>query len=192
MSPGDEYLLHVGVDCWYKNRPGVLSITAELRKWPLFRGVKLVLAGAPLPPDLREKAEALGGVVEVPGPSDERLRALYTGAQALLFPSFEEGFGWPILEAQACGCAVITSERSPMMDVAGGAAILIDPEDAGSAATVIAKRAGELDTLRRAGLANVRGYSMDNTMHRYCRVYEELVSASPGKRGDSGNLQATV
>jgi glycosyltransferase involved in cell wall biosynthesis len=65
-----------------------------------------------------------------------------------------------------------------MMDIAGGAAILIDPEDAASAAAAIAARIGEAEALRQAGLANARNYSMDNTIDAYGEVYRELVSAS--------------
>lgn len=172
-----EYLLHVGKDSWYKNRPGVLHILAELRKYPRFRTVRMVMAGAALTPALQEPARKLEGVVECVAPSDEQLQALYTGALALLFPSFEEGFGWPILEAQACGCPVITTHRSPMKEVAGEAAIFIDPEDAVSAARVIADRIHEADALRQAGLANAGTYSMDSTIDRYCEVYQEIISS---------------
>ena len=171
LVPEDEYLLHVGKDAWYKNRPGVFRIVTELRKFPRFSRVKLVLAGD------NELSEA-PGVVQCPTPSDEQLRALYSGALALLFPSLEEGFGWPILEAQACGCPVITSARSPMTEVAGGAAILIDPEDATGAAAEIASRIYELDSMRRAGFANVRNYSVEDAMDRYCEIYQQIVSAS--------------
>jgi glycosyltransferase involved in cell wall biosynthesis len=155
---------------------------AELRKHPQFRSARLVMAGPALPPALREAAQALGGaVVECVALSDEQLRAIYTGATALLFPSLEEGFGWPILEAQACACPVITSGRSPMTDIAGNAAIFIDPEDAVSAAAAIASRMGDLDALREAGLANVRAYSPENMVDRWCEIYREL--ASPGREG---------
>ncbi len=59
--------------------------------------------------------------------SEEDLRALYSGAKALLYPSLYEGFGLPILEAMACGCPVITSNTSSLPEVAGKAALLIDP-----------------------------------------------------------------
>lgn len=174
----EEYLLHVGKDNWYKNRPGVLRILAELRKIPRFRRVKCVMAGSPLPPELRAMAERLHGVVECVDLPDNQLRALYTGALALLFPSLEEGFGWPILEAQACGCPVITTARPPMTEVAGDAAILIDPEDAPGAAAIIAERIGETEALRQAGLANVRRFSMDAAMERYCEIYREAIATS--------------
>jgi glycosyltransferase involved in cell wall biosynthesis len=181
LAADEEYLLHVGKDNWYKNRPGVLRIFAELQKFPRFRQVKLIMAGASFPPALRETARGLSGVIECVEPSESQLRALYTGALALLFPSLEEGFGWPIVEAQACGCPVITSARSPMKEVAGDAAILIDPEDASSAAAIIAERIHETDALRRAGFANVRQYAIDNIIHRISDLYREILSSTPGK-----------
>jgi glycosyltransferase involved in cell wall biosynthesis len=178
LAANDEYLLHVGKDNWYKNRPGVLHILAELRKLPRFRKVKMIMAGAPLPDALREMARKLGDVIECVEPSEPQLRALYTSALALLFPSLEEGFGWPILEAQACGCPVITSARSPMKEVAGDAAIFIDPENAADAAASVAERIHEVDALRQAGFANIRSYAIDDAIDRYCKVYGEVVSPS--------------
>jgi glycosyltransferase involved in cell wall biosynthesis len=174
LAAEDEYLLHVGKGVWYKNRPGVFRIVIELRKFPRFSQTKLVLAGESTPGELQE----IPGVVQCSLPSDQILRALYSGALALLFPSLEEGFGWPVLEAQACGCPVTTSARSPMKEVAGGAAILIDPEDALAAAAEIDSRINELDSMKRAGLENVRNYSVGNAMDRYCEVYQEIISAA--------------
>jgi len=174
LTAGEEYLLHVGKDNWYKNRSGVLRITAELRKYPRFRNVKLVMAGAPLAGPLRRLAEELQGVVACVGPGDEQLRALYSGALALLFPSIEEGFGWPILEAQACGCPVITTARPPMSEVAGSAAILIDPDDAVGAAHMVAARIADADALASGGLNNVQNYSRNHALDAYCAVYQEL------------------
>jgi glycosyltransferase involved in cell wall biosynthesis len=174
LAAEDEYLLHVGKDSWYKNRPGVLRIMAELKRLPRFERVKLVMAGNSLGGDLAALARQVGDVVECVQPSDEQLQSLYTGALALLFPSVEEGFGWPILEAQACGCLVITTARSPMMDVARGAAILIEPENPAAAAAAIAERIHEADSLRQAGLENVQRYSLNDAMNRYCDLYQQL------------------
>jgi glycosyltransferase involved in cell wall biosynthesis len=175
LAANDDYLLHVGKDNWYKNRPGVLRIFEELRKHARFANLKLIMAGAPLPAALSAKARALGGVVECVAPPDEQLRAVYTGALALLFPSLEEGFGWPILEAQACKCPVITSARSPMKEVGGGAAILIDPEDPPGAAAEIAIRIDEREALKKAGLENVRSYSVETVISRYIALFESLL-----------------
>ena len=79
---------------------------------------------------LEELARKLGVADQIrfTGPVDEGLLLqLYSAAKFLLHPSFCEGFGNPIAEAMACGCPVITSNRSAMPEVAGGAAMLVDP-----------------------------------------------------------------
>ena len=78
-------------------------------------------------------ARAGWGGVETPGwvgeVSDEELAALYRGARCLVFPSLYEGFGIPVLEAMACGTPVVTSRGGATEEVAGGAAVLVDPLD---------------------------------------------------------------
>ena len=69
--------------------------------------------------------------------SEDELRALYAGASAFAYPSLYEGFGLPILEAMAAGAPVLTSDVSSLPEVAGDAALLVDPHDAAA----IARRA---------------------------------------------------
>jgi glycosyltransferase involved in cell wall biosynthesis len=156
LAAGDRYLLHVSGNQWYKNRPGLLRIFRMLRERTR-DGLKLVMAGAALTPELREFAATnlpQGSVIEVHAPADEELWALYAGATALLFPSLYEGFGWPIAEAQRCGCPVIVSNRAPMTEVAGPAALHIDPCDEAGAAETIAAKLDGLARLRDAGSEN--------------------------------------
>jgi len=108
-------------------------------------GVELRVVGAP----------GWGGV-NVPGwvgrADDEELAALYRGARCLLFPSLYEGFGIPILEAMACGTPVVTSSGGATEEVAGGAAVLVNPLDSASIAAGIAEaqhRRAELVALGR-------------------------------------------
>ena len=61
--------------------------------------------------------------------SDEELAALYRGARCLVYASLYEGFGIPVAEALACGCPVVTSSGSPMQELAGDAAVYVDPTD---------------------------------------------------------------
>lgn len=172
ISNGRRFLLHVGGNAWYKNREGVLQIFAAL----LRRGVdaELVLVGQPLSAKLREMIDTwkLGDRIrEVVGPDNEDLRALYSSARALLFPSLYEGFGWPIIEAQACGCPVITSQRAPMPEVAGRHALLVPPQDPERAATSISESWDALGTQRSEGIANAACFSVaamvDGYLHEY-------------------------
>lgn len=161
LQANENYLLHVGGNHWYKNRIGVLRIYQALRRQLHDSGVPelhLVMAGEPFTPQMRGFVNAhslQSSVIEVSGPTDEDLRALYTGAAALLFPSLYEGFGWPIIEAQSCGCPVITSNRPPMTEVAGDSALFVEPENEQAAAAYIAANLHRLPSLREASLRNV-------------------------------------
>jgi len=170
LAADDAYLIHVGGNQWYKNRVGVVAIYAELLKTPRFASTRLLMVGKPWPDDLSQAVQAHGladRVLPVFGASDEDIRALYSGAEALLFPSLEEGYGWPVLEAQSCGCPVITSDRAPMTEVAGEAAVLIDPQQPASAAQTIAQAAERFEILRAAGLENAKRYGRETIMDDY-------------------------
>jgi glycosyltransferase involved in cell wall biosynthesis len=164
LAADERYLIHVGDDKWYKNQPGVLRIFVLLLE--RLRGgsappLRLVMAGRPITKKMRDYVALhlpAGSVIETIGPSDEELWALYSGATALLFPSLHEGFGWPLLEAQNCGCPVITSNRPPMTEVAGAAALYIDPEDEATAAARIAADLDGLTLLREGGFRNARRF----------------------------------
>lgn len=175
------FLLHVGGNQWYKNRGGVVRIFAHLAALPTFQRHHLVMAGKPCPSDLREQVQHSGlaeRIHEWTEVCNEDLRALYSTAEALLFPSLQEGFGWPIAEAQACGCPVITSSRSPMTEVGGDAAIYIDPEDEAGAATIVVDAMTRRTALVQAGLQNVERFSGAQMVERYIDAYRAvLVSA---------------
>jgi glycosyltransferase involved in cell wall biosynthesis len=177
LAADSRYFLHIGGNNWYKNRIGAMRIFAELRKSPEFRDARLILAGKPWTREMRELAqlpELQGATVEAADQSDEALNALYTGALALLFPSLIEGYGWPILEAQACGCPVITTNRPPMTEVAGDAAILIDPDDTKGAARIILEQWPGLASLRDAGFRNLARFAESTVMDAYEQVYTEV------------------
>ena len=91
--------------------------------------------------------------------SDEELAALYRGARCLVFPSLYEGFGIPVLEAMASGTPVVTSAGGATEEVAGGAAVLVDPLDVDAIAAGIEEAAARRDELRALGLARARDYS---------------------------------
>ncbi len=183
LRRGDLYLLHVGNNSWYKNRAGALRIFARLTATAEYSRFRLVLAGAPWTPAMRSivREEKLAEkIVEANNISNGELQALYTNAHALLFPSIEEGFGWPILEAQACGCPVITTGRPPMSEVAGEAAVFIDPSDPEQSAAAILAGLKDRESLRAAGFANLRRFEEKSVVDRYCEFYEEIVHEEQG------------
>lgn len=178
LAPNEEYLLHVGGNQWYKNRLGVLRIAFELRKHERFRRVKLVMAGKPWPPELRAfcREQGFADAIELVTPDNQQIRALYSGALAFLFPSLEEGFGWPVLEAQACGCLVITSNRPPMTEIAGEGAIFIDPANEVCAAETIAENLDRAETAKQAASENMKRFAFDKVMQRYEDVYTSMIA----------------
>jgi glycosyltransferase involved in cell wall biosynthesis len=181
LRPGEPYFFHLGGNHWYKNRGAAIEIFAELRKLPQYKGARLVMAGGPILPALRAIAQKYGlgdALVEAVGLSNEQLEALYSCALATLFPSIEEGFGWPILESQACGCPVVTTDRPPMNDVAGGAAILIDPAKPGIAARSIASALEDTSEMRAAGLRNTASYTTERMLEQCEALYRNIVSGA--------------
>ncbi|WP_223651778.1 glycosyltransferase [Hymenobacter psoromatis] len=160
LDLNQPFLLHVGSDLPRKNRALLLEMAAALgSRWA---GL-ICFAGAPLEPALLARAEALGlrqRVVAVASPAHETLVALYSTCAAFVFPSYSEGFGWPVIEAQACGAPVLVSSVAPMPEVSGGAARHADPDDAPAfAAAFLDLLDGPTrQALVQAGLANCQRF----------------------------------
>ncbi|MEO8440389.1 MAG: glycosyltransferase family 1 protein [Spartobacteria bacterium] len=170
------FALHVGSNLRMKNRAGVLRIFALTKdEW----NGQLVFAGQKLTPELRSLGEELGlldRVVEVEGPENDLLEALYSSALVLLYPSRFEGFGWPIIEAQACGCPVICSDREPMSEVGGEAALTADVEDEPAMARALL---GLTDPAERArwsdkSLLNAERFRAEKMIAGYIELYRSL------------------
>lgn len=131
------YILYVGALESRKNLPRLLEAYAQLRQWST--KWRLVIVGArkwKFSP-IFETVQRLGlepHVTFTGYVADEHLPALYAGADLFAFPSLYEGFGLPVLEAMACGTPVVTSNTSSLPEVAGDAAILVDPNSVGQIA----------------------------------------------------------
>jgi glycosyltransferase involved in cell wall biosynthesis len=108
--------------------------------------------------------------------SDEVLAALYRGAQCLVFPSLYEGFGLPVLEAMACGTPVVTGNFGATAEVAGDAAVLVDPYDVDGIAVGIQEARRRRDELHAKGLERVRGFTWDEAARRTLEVYREAAA----------------
>ena len=177
LSAECPYVLHVGSNLRRKNRVAVLKAVANVAdSW---RG-RVVFAGQPLDLELRGLASQLriaDRIVDVAKPSNELLEALYRSALALLFPSRFEGFGWPIIEAQACGCPVICSDREPLPEVSGGAAILCGADDylaQGRAIVQLATDPVARAELAAAGRQNAGRYNPSTMIDRLLGLYRDL------------------
>jgi len=134
--------------------------------------------------ELRIAGDAGWGGVEASGPGvtwvgfadDDELARLYRGARCVVYPSLYEGFGIPVLEAMACGAPVVTSRGGSTEEVAGGAAVLVDPEDVAAIAAGIEEAFARRDELRAAGLRRVRDYSWDESARLLVAAYEEAAA----------------
>jgi glycosyltransferase involved in cell wall biosynthesis len=110
--------------------------------------------------------------------SDLQLEELYQRSSILAFPSLDEGFGMPILDAMARGVPVLTSNVSAMPEVAGDAALLVDPTDAGAIADGLRRLATDANlrnTLIRAGIARAKEFSWEKSVEATWSVYGELL-----------------
>jgi glycosyltransferase involved in cell wall biosynthesis len=131
--------------------------------------LKLILVGRPSIAQI-EPERNLRILGHVP---QNDLKALLTGSRGLIFASLYEGYGIPILDAFACGTPVVTSNISSMPEVAGEAAILVDPYDAASIADGITKVLNGPKGLIEKGFARVAGFSWQKTARMTLEVYRE-------------------
>jgi glycosyltransferase involved in cell wall biosynthesis len=156
--------------------------------------VRLVLAGGKgwLYDELFAKVEALGlgEAVIFPGyvMSDE-LPLWYNGAAVLAYPSVYEGFGLPVLEAQACGTPVLTSNVSSLPEAAGDAALMVDPYDVEALAAGLNRLLADESLrhdLRERGLAHAKQFSWPHTAQETARVYRRALAGAPPLRFGGG------
>lgn len=149
---GKNYVMHIGSDHQRKNRIGLINIFINLVKIFEFKDCNLLIIGPNLSSNqfkLIEEAGLANRVFIRSFPEEADLAAAYRGAKCLIFPSYLEGFGWPIAEAQALGCPVFTTAAEPMIEVGGDAAVYIDPDNAKKSADIISN--ADLDYMRSAG-----------------------------------------
>lgn len=166
--------------CPRKNVEGTLAAYARVRDQEP-RCPPVVILGAGIqgrltPGVLRERFGLEPESVVIPGLIDQSdMPAVYSLAGALLFPSYYESFGIPLVEAMACGCPVITSSAPACPEVVGDAALLVDPDDVDGLARAMLRVVREPDlatSLRRRGLARARQYSWGDSAERLLRALE--------------------
>lgn len=188
------YLLHVGNNQWYKNRSGVVEI---YNAWRTKSNVNLPLLLIGERPSsqlakMLEQSPFKKDIHIICDLNDEAVRFAYTGASVFLFPSLAEGFGWPIAEAMASGCLVITTNEAPMTEVAGDAGFLIprrpdqgisNKEWAVEAAAVVDKVINLSDEERHASveaaIANSKRFNKKLAMNSIEAIYQSITTGQP-------------
>lgn len=179
----DDYLLFVGTIEPRKNIPNLLQGYAILKSRQKTVS-KLVLAGQKgwLSEESFAAIEGLGlqeDVIWLGGVPFNELPALYNRAKILVYPSLYEGFGFPPLEAMACGTPTITSDRGALKEIAGEAALYVNPDEPESIAAGLQKLLSDenlYQTLRERGLAHVRQFSWEQTARQTLAVYEKVLA----------------
>lgn len=175
-----DYLLTVTNFQPHKNLPRLLEAYRHLPS-PLRGGHPLVVVGDGAGrSDLERSRDALGLRAEVRflgGIPDEDLPALYAGAAAFVFPSLEEGFGLPALEAMACGAPVVCGEAGALPEVVGDAALLVNPRDlaaiTGGLASVLADTTLRSD-LQARGLARAARFTPEGMLGAVCAALQRV------------------
>ncbi len=174
----ERYLLYVGINKPHKN---LARLLAAFKRYSDRTGdpILLILAGKEDPrysAALRDTAHSLqlSHQVDFRGEIAEAdLPRLYACASLFVFPSLQEGFGLPVLEAMGCGAAVACADNSALPEVAGGAAVLFRAEDVEAQASAIAQGLHQAAELREKGLARARLFSWQRTAERTYEVYLE-------------------
>jgi glycosyltransferase involved in cell wall biosynthesis len=185
----DGMLLHLGGSQWYKNLAGVIRIyieyvKAENNSLPLW-------CISPSPnsqvQSLLKQLPSNGKVLFFQGIENHALQAAYSLARAFVFPSLAEGFGWPIIEAQACGCPVLTSDAAPMNEIGGNACSYIPVLNPKDDAELWAKNASNtliallsLNESARSklvahGLTHVQQFNAEYAIESYLKHYQQAM-----------------
>lgn len=180
-----NYILYVGSIEPRKNLVNLLKAYLLL-PGHMRREFKLVLAGFKgwHNAEIEVMLEKLRGSVEYLGYiSDEELANLYRNASCFVYPSFYEGFGLPPLEAMACGCPVVVSDRASLPEVCGDGALYVDPNGPDSIAEGIHKTLTDTslrERLVQKGFERANLFSWEKTVEEHIKVFEEL-NGSNGK-----------
>jgi glycosyltransferase involved in cell wall biosynthesis len=167
-APGD-YVLAVSTLEPRKNLARLVEAYGRAR----LNGVPLLVAGASGWGGVRIEGENVRWLGEV---RDEELARLYRGAKAVAYVSLYEGFGLPVLEAMACGAPVVAARNGALEEVAGGAAVLVDPLDPEGIAAGLAEAIDRRDELRPLGLARARAFDWHEVARQTVAVYREAAA----------------
>ena len=174
-----QHILHVGHNLFYMNIEGVLRVLRHL-VFQLGLDVKLLKVGLPFTAVQNKIVHDLkleGRIVFLGDVSDEDLPIIYNCADVLLYPVLNSGFGFPPLEAMACGTPVVCSNRGSLPEIAGEAALMAGPDDYEKLAIHVASLLEDKSvyaTYREKGLKHVQHYSWEKTAREVLTIYRNI------------------
>lgn len=177
LNVDEPFILHVGSGLPRKNRKALLQIIDYLEhKWV----GNVCFAGKPLEQELINYAKELNltnRIINIIQPDHQQLVALYSTCEAFIFPSFSEGFGWPVIEAQACGAPVIASSFDPMPEVSGGSAIHKNPNDFQGLGDALysLKNIDYRKEVINNGFINVKRFQLDQMINSYIKLHQSTI-----------------
>ena len=185
----DRFLLYVGTDRPHKNLNRVLAAFARLRHSCTIPHRLLLVGSSTGDGSVPRAIRSLGlddAVARIDHVPDEELPAAYRAAEALVFCSLSEGFGMPLIEAMASELPIVTSNLSAMQEIAGTAAILVDPRSVESIAKgmwqVISRDALRKQLIER-GQDRVRAFTWDAAARATLEVYRQVGAAASTSDG---------
>jgi len=179
-ASGDQppYFLAVGGVSPRKNARRLIQAFSRWReRGGRRRAYRLLITGTSLDADFVQDGAALPEGVSLLGYVDKaELPRLYAGAAAFLYPGIYEGFGLPIIEAMACGAPVVTSRTASAPEIAGGAAILVDPFEVESIESALEQvtKPDEADRLRTLGRERARHFDWSAAASQTLEIYRQL------------------
>lgn len=191
LNLSQGYLLHIGGNQFYKNRTGVVAIYDAWRNQSISDLPLLLIGESPDQKliDIINTSNYKSDIHCFSNIDDELISAAYSGAAVFLFPSLTEGFGWPIAEAMACGCPVITTDEAPMTEVAGNAGFLIPKQPiakdditiwASDSAKTVEKIVSFSEDDRQkainAGIKNAKRFNTDLALDQIEKIYKSILS----------------
>lgn len=191
------YILHVGGNAFYKNRVGLIAIYTAWRKKSKSTLPLLLVGGVQQPStNIKQKCKEspysndIHFLVNV---ADEIILKAYQGAILLVYPSLFEGFGWPVAEAMAAGCPVLTTDEAPMNEVGGTAAIYIKKcpnedvlevwanQSAETLEEIIQLTPTQRENLIQKGIQNSSRFKKNTILDQIELVYQHIVNLSAVK-----------
>ncbi|HKH60656.1 MAG TPA: glycosyltransferase [Flavitalea sp.] len=190
INLSNGFLLHVGGNQWYKNRKGVIKLYDAWRKMSKVSLPLLLIGEAPdaVLIDIYERSQFKNEIYFLSGVEDYFVRMAYAGATVFVFPSFAEGFGWPIAEAMVSGCPVITTGEAPMTEVGKDIAFYIprysDADEllwASEGAIVIEKVVNlperDRDIIVSSGIEHCKSFDYSSSIQKIEQVYLRVISS---------------